>query len=66
MAQARGVLGLTPGGCWPFLYFHLITSKFLYADSTLIGFGVLIISCQSLACNRRASVLKNITSENSY
>ena len=29
-AQARGVLGLTPGDCRPFLYFHLITSKFLY------------------------------------
>ena len=28
-AQARGVMGLTPGGCRPF-YFHLITSKFIY------------------------------------
>ena len=32
-AQARGVLGSTPSGCRPiftFLYFRLITSKFLY------------------------------------
>ena len=28
-------------GLFTFLYFHLITSKFLYADSTLRGFGVL-------------------------
>ena len=33
VAQSRGVLGLTPGGCQPFrfpLFFCLITSKFIY------------------------------------
>ena len=33
-AQARGLLGSTPGGCWPFSLssnYGLITSKFIYS-----------------------------------
>ena len=37
-AQARGVLGSTPRDCWPFtfLYFRLVTSKFLYIHAILL------------------------------
>ena len=35
VAQARGVLGSTPGGLFTFLYFRLITSKFIYKPDWL-------------------------------
>ena len=42
-AQARGVLGSTPGNCRPFLYFRLIKSKLIYfqceAKSSEHSFG---------------------------
>ena len=57
-AQARGVLGLTPGGCWPF-HFPLFSphnmqlSSLAYISSAIVKYGIQVIkSCFSINQNK--------------